>query len=410
MPVPKLRMQFSLDEPDNDGWHWLPDYSENLGKRLRRAYDLIHLARTAQNPSDYYMRARGVLQPFRQKKVCDEQQLRMQYALALVYAGEQDQVDALTCVDEALGLAHDIGDLTAQITLSYLAGESFHFLDRHADAYLAYTYAVTALRTMDHYDGIPADADLELDLVLRQAWRAWEMGHIPTCMRSLEEAHALRAWWGPEATSEDASLIWLDAQMARVSGHPLRAVTLASQAADLCLAQGKAINAGRMQTILAESALDVVEMALRLRDPHASSSAMPFLWADPTAAAREDPDALLARAMAAARRGLAIAREMHDEAGIAMARLALLRGQRLRAGTGSPAAIAEIEQIAHAARLRADPAAFGRAQTAIGDELAARDLLEGASLAYYRGLLTLQEHGYGGLALWPAAALTHLSS
>lgn len=398
------RLRSSLDEPDNDRWHEDPNYQPDLAKTLRYAYALIHDARTAPDHSDYHLRAYAILREFKDRHVCAEQRLRLQYALALACTGENDLPYALDYLDHALELADRLGDWAALTELSYLAGSVLHHLFRHRDAYVAYGEALAALRQLER-DGTPADAEFELDLVLRHAWRAWELGMVPASLRGLDEAYALRARWVSDAALDAASLAWLDAQLARVRGQPVRAVALAKAAADTYLAHGKTGNAGRIQVFTAECMFDVAEVAWSLRGSGAPSSAMPPIPADPASVLREDPSAMYAHAMGMARQGLEILRQSGDVAGVSLGRLTLRRGRRLGAGTGTAVAIREIERIARGARMNGDMATVGRAQAALGDELIALDRLEHARTLYYRATLTFQEFGFGGLAIWPNAAL-----
>src|SRR6185437_11937770 len=124
--------------------------------------------------------------------------------------------------------------------------------------YEVYQDALSALQRLAR-DDVPVDPIFELDLVLRSAWCAWELGWFPVCLRHIDEAYTLRATWAPDTAEEAASLTWLDAQLSRVLRQPARALDLAAAAADLLLTHGRPVNAGRAHTILAESALDIVE-------------------------------------------------------------------------------------------------------------------------------------------------------
>lgn len=396
------RLRSSLHAPDSDTWRHQRDYSPALAVALRRAYQEIQNARAGM---EGYLLAYARLQPFRDQIVCDEQRLRLEYALALVYSGEEAFPQALDCLIAALALAERLNDLVAQVELGYLAGAILVLLSHHVSAYLVYHEALKTLQGLEHGDG-PVDPVFELNMTLRLAGCAWELGWFPVCLRHIDEAYALRATWASDAALETATLAWMDAQLARVRSRPAQAFSQATAAAEFFLSLNQPLNAERSQTIAAECALDLTE-AFGLH----TSGILPQLLAQPMPQrgeefSRERLGLVMRQAGAAVKRGLALAREIHDEVGVGMARLAQLRYDRAL-GREAPAekGIAQIEAVMRTARRLGDMALLGRAETALGEELVAAGRLDAARATYERARRLLEEHELGGLALWPRCAL-----
>jgi tetratricopeptide (TPR) repeat protein len=399
------RLQSSLSLPDAHGWRRRRTYSFPLADALRGAY--LSLRHATHDPNGYWS-AYVALVPFRNRTVCAEQRLRLEYALGLAYTGEEALPQAHESLMKALDIAESLGDLTAQAELAYLTGAILHRLTQHAAAYRFYDYALAALNHLD-WTGTPADPVFELDLVLRLAGQAWELGWFSTSLRYLDTAYELRATWVPDAAPEAATLAWLDAQLARVRSRPIQAFHQSQAAAALFLDLNQPLNAGRIHTIAAECALDVAEMqgaGSMQRDPGIpGSQRMPR--ATHLDGRAPDPRTALAQARTLARRGLKLAQAASDPIGASMARLALQRRERL-VGHTHPAgyAIAEIEKLARLARRLGDISLLGRAETTLGEALTAAGRHEAGLTAFRRALRLLEEHELGGLAFWPRRALT----
>lgn len=414
MTASSRRLHSSLDRPDDPAWHTRRLYSPDLAGALTQAYRNIRRAQT--HPEGYFEAFRALV-TFRDQPLCAEQRLNLEYALALAYAGEGAAAYALDCLARAWELAERLSDRAAQVEIGYLAGGIWHWETCHSEAYAVYQDAFDALRSLGRGDDEPADPVFALDLTLRMAWRAWELGWFPVCLRHLDEAYALRARWAPAAAKEAVSLAWLDAQLSRIRGRPDRARDLAAAAAELALTHEGPLNAGRAHTILAESTLDVVPL---LSTPGASSvedARQSDNWhSDLRRSLRvaETPTQLLGRARQAAYQGLTLAREADDQIGAAMAQLALRRvslsrrvmDQREAEGESGIRAAA---RLLRTARRLGDVSLQGRAQTALADELAAAGRLEAARATYHRAALSLEEHELGGLAVWPRRALQSLA-
>jgi hypothetical protein len=389
----RRRLRSSLHIADSSAWRHESHYSYGLADALIQAYAAVQ---GGQQSPDRYLAAYAALVPYRDRPLCAPQRLHLEYALALAYAGEEAVPQALECLAQAAEIAEKLDDAAAQAEIGYLAGALCHLVTRRADAYAVSADALACLDAL-RQDDEPADALFELDLTLRLAGHAWELGWFTTCLRHLEHAHALRAKWVPDAAQEAALLAWLDAQLARVRGRPSQAVQLATAAADLLLNLDQPLNAGRCHTVAAECGFELIE---ELRSP-STATRLPF-----DAAITFDQARLLSAGRASARRALELARVAQDSIGVGMAQLALRHGARLDGDAGEDGSgLAAVEAVAQIARWTGDVSLGGRVETARGDELAATGDGEAALNAYRRALRLLEEHDLRGLAFWPRMAL-----
>jgi tetratricopeptide (TPR) repeat protein len=382
------RLTSSLHVPDSAAWRAARYYRPALAAALQFAYVALH---DPSRGGDRFFDAYVALLPHRGQLLCDEQHLHLDYALALAYAGEEAIPQALQCAASAMETAERLGDFAAQAELGHLAGKLLYLTSHNARAYDLFSRALQALHGLEQ-GGVPADAVMELDLLTRLGWRAWDLGRFPTSRWHLDEAYGLRARWASEASIEAASISWLDAQLARVQGRPDQAVLLIRPAAQLLHSQGQTLNAARAYAILADSALDLVEA----RNQRGNGGLSREL---------QDPAALLALSMEAAERATNLAGEAGDVGGAEMAQLAKRRAIRLRRhGRGSSSGVKAIEHVMRVAQRVGDVALIGRALSALGDELAAQGLRDAARAAYVRARRILEEHDLAGLALWPRRA------
>jgi hypothetical protein len=354
---------------------------------------------------DPYFSTFVMLAPFRTRMVCDQQRMNLEFALALAFAGDDSAPQALSCLSSAWDIAHLLHDWGAQAEIGFLAGALWQGQGYYREAYAIYLDALEALQCLERKDG-PADPAFELDLVLRLAWCAFDLGWFPISLRHMDEAYTLRAVWVPDAAEQAASLCWLDAQLARVRAQPARALQLAAAAADLLLTHGRPINRGRIHVVLAESALDVLEIA------HAPAASWD-LWL-PLSAARSavhhSPASLLTQAREAASVALEVAQDVSDPIGVVLARLTLRRTRRLSGReSGEDGGVAAAEKLLRTAQRLDSPLLVSRTEVVLADELLAAGRLEAARAIYYRAALRYEEYHVGGLAFWPRRALQHLA-
>ena len=221
MAITGRQLRSWLHVADHPSWHEKPHYSHSLAHALGRAYRQLHFARELPDP---YYATFAALAPFRDRLVCQEQRLNLQYALALAYTGDDSAPEALSCLFSAWDIAELLRDWAAQAEMGYLEGVLWFMAGQLLDSYEAYVGALQRLQRVMR-DDVPADPVFELDLNLRMATCAWDLGWFPVCLRHLDESRHIRACWAPDAAEEAASLAWLDALLARVRGRPVRCPT-----------------------------------------------------------------------------------------------------------------------------------------------------------------------------------------
>ena len=398
MPQLGQRLHSWLHVADHPSWHHQPHYSSPLAHALAYAYVQLRTARERPEP---YLSAYAALAPFRHQLVCREQRLNLEFALALAFAGDDCIQQALACLSIAWEIAERLHDWAAQSEVGYLAGALLQVANSFTDSYAVYQDALEALRRLARDDG-PADPAFELDLVLRLAGCAWELGLFPMCLRYVDEAYTLRAIWASDAAEEAAHLAWIDSQLARVQRQPVRALKQATAAAELLLTHGSPINKGRGHTVLAECALDLLE----LTHAPAGSQHLERLPAVASHIVQPSPTDLLAQARTAARFALDVAQDIHDPIGVALARLVMRRAARLshrQSANGN--GVAAIEKLLRTARRLDDPALLGRTEMALADELLAAGRPEAAHVTYWKAMRRFEEYHLDGLAFWPRRLL-----
>jgi hypothetical protein len=341
------------------------------------------------------------LAPFRSQLVCLEQRLNLEFALAMVFAGDESTQQALSCLSIAWEIAECLHDWAAQSEVGYLAGALWWMAGDVNDAYAVYQDALEALRRLARDDG-PADPTFELDLVLRLAGCTNEMGLFPISLHYINEAHELHATWAQDAAEEAAHLAWIDSLLARVQGQPVRALKQATAATELLLAHGSPINKGRGHIVLADAALDLLELS----QTPARSRNLEQRLDEANHIAQPSPLDLLAQARTASRYALEVAQDIHDPIGAALARLVMRRASRLsQPQSANGSGVAAVEKLLRTARRLGDSALLGRTETALADELLAAGRPDAARVTYWRAMRRFEEYHLGGLAFWPRRVL-----
>lgn len=399
----------SLHSPDSEHCQSFRTYSPRVREALSIAYTHLH---NPQASIEERYDAYAALITHRKGATCPDQLMRLEYALALAYSGDSSIPEALDALSVTLELASLLDDHGAQAEASYLAGALFHSLARHSAAYDAYGEARDQLHLFEE-DTRVRFPDHELDIVLRMAGHALDLGWLATCRRHLDEADVLRADCEPDDMSLTGALAWLDAQLACDRDDPVRAVHQGEAALAVYEQLDQPVNKDRLSSLVAELLCDYVEVSGW--QPNTSSGAFPT--GDPAphparfAAGKLDPNDMLRRARLLAQGGRMLARQERDAIGVGMAELALDRVYRLmgryRAFEGS---IAEIEGVMRIARQVNDMSLLGRAETALGDTLCAAGRVEAACLSYFRAQTLLAEHQLDGLAVRPRRALGALTT
>src|SRR5262249_53753813 len=203
-----------------------------------------------------------------------------------------------------------LADHAALAELSNLAGAASYMLTEFADARAYYAEGIHAARMLEEPAG-PADPIFEIDLLVALSGLDFELGDFARAALTLTEAQWLLDRWAPGACAEEAGIAWISAQIARTTGQPAEGLPLAMKAAHILSQLGSANASGRIQTIVADIALDLAETF-------------------PLAGYPRLRDAFVSQAQPYATRAIQLAETSGDITGKGLAQLALQRCQRLR--------------------------------------------------------------------------------
>jgi hypothetical protein len=313
--------------------------------------------------------------------------MNSEFILAQAYASEENLAEAADSTETALEVAHMLKDQPAEVELQYLRGNVADAELEIAQARDYYTASLQTLRSLA-VDATPIDPAYELTLLIRATAMSFELAHYDAAYSYLSEALVLRDGWLPEAKKESAYIVWLGAQLLRWQGGLNEALSTAIAAADQLLNSGPLMMAGRIQTIVAETALDLADTFARQDAPGGRQAF-----------------ATLARPYA--RRAVQLAHETSDRIGALLARLVAARVDRLLTTSGSR--IQVVEAIVRAAKRAGDDAVLGRALTVLGKEFEAELSLDAACDCYQQAWQLLENHQLYAMALVPRRAFLQLN-
>lgn len=380
-------LRSSLQTADALSWREEAGYSHEAAAALGKAY--VALGRTRSDPHAY-RRAYAAVIGLQTHRLSLQQRMNVEFVLAQAYASEGDYPQAKSSAETALEITELLDDSSAQIELRFLRGSISQASIRLREACSDYEIGLSLLRELRRDDRTPqpVDPEYEIDLLIRLAGVTIELSDYDTGLASLERAHMLHTVWTPDARTSASYIAWLTAQLMRYHGELDEAVTTITSAANLLRDDDSPINKGRVQSLVAETALDRVEAGM-------------------VAGVTEDRETLLSVAAPSARRALALAKGIGDSTGAHIARLALLRIDRLRGVPDNR--LPAIEKALRHARKTDDAALTGRALTALGDDHIAKGEREAARVCYRRAWRLLEEHELLSMAAAPRRAYALLS-
>ncbi|MEO7000326.1 MAG: hypothetical protein ABI068_00785 [Ktedonobacterales bacterium] len=417
------RLRSSLQTPDESAWGHDTRYSKSLAEALREAYRLFQVA---PHKVDTHFQAYMLLTRFRGDDLCPEQRLRLEYALALTYAEEEATHQTLECLSNAYDIAAKMTRLPALVEIGLLKGGLLQGDTQYDAAYYAYGEALIGLQLMTRTGpNGHADPGMEMDLLMRMMGCAWERGNFPTALHHLEEARSIHGAFLAGDMSREATLNWLNAVLARAMGAPMKAFSLATLARNVYLHLPLSWNTGRIHTIVADCALDILEarqaISVRMVAPGDAVDRVLLFSPDlpggfneaPQEILRLDPDLILNHAADAAQTAFEFAQAAVDSAGAELARLAMQRSDRVarRIGVRHGGAKRDLhlaQRMTQTAQSLGDVLLRGRAVTALGDALLAEGDIDAARTSYRQACGLLGGYGFGGHALWPRRALIAL--
>jgi tetratricopeptide (TPR) repeat protein len=378
-------LRSSLQIPDDPAWSGAAGYFPPLAAALDRAYRF--LKRAPSHSDDYYAAYREVI-PYRSLPVSLQQQMHLEYVLAQAYMGTGDLPEALASANKAMELAEDLHDHTAGVELWYLGGAAKVIQNAPREAADYFVRSLVTLWDLDQGDG-PVDPAFELDLLIRLAATEYEQANYDSSALYLHEARALARTWVPDDTLQSATIVWLDAQLLRWAGDLSKALSTAMGSAEIFDRMApSSTSAGRIQIIVAETALDLAESFASDPPSHAQL-------------------AYVGLAESYAQHGRDLCRASDDAIGQGLAQLALQRIGRLRGQ--SEHRIGVIEDVARTARQVGDIALLGRSQASLGDEFETLRQYTAARNSYQRAWRLLEEHDLRAMAKWPHRSFLHLA-
>ena len=315
-----------------------------------------------------------------------QQRIHMDFALALCYLGEEEIALALGSLDNALEEGRMLGDLPAQIQLNHLsglarfAGTQFSHAQENFLAGLEMLYAINDSVSFSGWD-------LIIELLTRLGALEYELGFFTDSEQFLREASSLLTARTPEDSMSAATIAWNFIQHHRSHGNLEHALKTAQSAGAIFAEREMPTASGRLQTIVADVALDLAE----------------------SFSLEAETDARIAYITLArpyAQRGIEQTKSAGDLIGEGLARLAALRLDRLRGKERNR--LASLNALERKARSIGDPALIGRLWTAQADEFAAAGNIEWARNRYYKAQRHLEEYELMAMARAPLRARLRL--
>lgn len=372
------RFHYSISLPDHSGWHQDTGYSTLVASNLTQAFALVrHSSREASG----FARALSMIRPFLDAPMCLHQRLRVFYLVALARSAIGHQDAALFWLDEMLNLTDQVRDTSDLADAYHLRGGINRALSHLQDASADYRTCLALLADQAERDPLaPAQVAIALKVHAELAGFEFFLGHYELAQQLTNEARHL-LHHDTSHTIEKATVSWIQSLLDRWAGRPEQAVEHARFAADVFTELSSPASAARIQTVLADTTLDIAE-----RIPTGSERAL--------ALKRSWPHIQLA---------LNLAKEAQDQPGLGPARLARLRYLRLRGA--DQARLPAIERIARLGERLADEGLIAQAFTAMGDECLASGDRTGARAHYRDALGVLDGSDVSAVGKWALRAL-----
>ncbi|HEX6796680.1 MAG TPA: hypothetical protein VF116_03070 [Ktedonobacterales bacterium] len=350
----------SLDRPYDRLVLPEPGYSWFVERHLIKGYRLLKVGGSHPNA---YLRAHEQASACLGRDMSIRQRMRVFYLLGSVLIAGEALDRGIMYLEQAMMSAALVHDWLAWAELAYLAGSAEQARDRFNAASTYFAEGLDLLHEAFREDG-PVAADLELDLSVGAAGSAYISDDHTDALLHLGIAHSLLDYV-PSHQVRLGSINWIHALILRWQGHSAAALPYAVQA-DGAYEQATTPTArqshGRLQTVTADIALDIVEEL-------------------PEGSAR---DALLAFSEGLPARARTVARRYDDEIGAYLAALTRARWDRL--ADRNVATHDAIWDVVQGAKRIGNAALLAQAGTAWGLELVSRGWRE-VGLDQYRQTL-----------------------
>jgi tetratricopeptide (TPR) repeat protein len=357
----------SLYTSDLPAWRAYPDYSVPVAAALDRAY--VILFGPIDSPRRYEAALHAV-ESVQNLPMCPPQRLRIDFVKSVVYANLSENVPSLEAIDEAIAGAEALQDTASLRDGLHFRGPILRRVSLLEQAAEDYQRALTLQRELGEVIGA-FDPVFELDLLSQLVGYTFYSGHYDAAEQTLEEAHTVAARTPRLSTSRKGKLLLArldlgEAHLLRWRGEAALALEPASRASAVFTELGSPSNAGRVESMLSDCALDVAERV----------------------AQGTHRDSLLRLARRHIDLARAFAQEGEDQMSTWMIRLREARYSRLvRANEDRIAAILKIARLAQAVE---DEVMLSEAFTFLGDELASQGEIESA-LNRYREAIAVME-------------------
>jgi tetratricopeptide (TPR) repeat protein len=371
------RLESSLRTPLHPCWEEEEGYSPLVADELRRIIALLRYDRERdflrgdrERALHPYVQERDAgLQAFDRALAClnrpqsPHQRLQVFYALGLAYLHLGESKSAQESVESALELATHLPDLAATAELHYQAGS---LACSRGDYKAGADYLSSARALLIHLgeEDDPADTALMIDALTTHALCVYTMQAYPAAWAAIDEARLLVSR-PPGDPLRAGALALLAGLLHRWTGDPARGLQEVMAGAEAYAEWGVTrvhkLYLARLQRVTAECALDLAEGSA----PHLTGFGR---------------DAYLSIARPAIERAVAIAKQTSDLSGEGMALLVQARDERLRRQQTDR--LTTIHSVLDRADQLDDPALAILAQTARGQELAARNEREAALDAF----------------------------
>lgn len=326
------------------------------------------------------------------KDLSRRQRLHVLYVTALAQAAQDPSLAAVGTIDAALLLADELDEFEAQAELFVLRAsvnrailqvpDAARDLQRYLDLMVVHHQATPDEAT----PAIPDGADDLIDVLLHLAGSEFVLGHYDDASQLLDQVE--RFFSRAAGTDLQLALLnWTRALLLRWRGLYEVALVHAMAAADVYASAGEPGSASRIQTIVAEIAMDLAE---RFRRQHQMQACASFLvLAEP----------YLQRAVDLARLNAIESSEV----------MALITETRLHVLLGHPGDRKPLlRRCASRARQHQDNAVVAQAYTALGGEYEAVGNIRLAVRWYEKALAILNEAQLAALGVWAQRALWRL--
>jgi tetratricopeptide (TPR) repeat protein len=355
----------SLHWPDHPIWRSDSHYSDAAAHGLITAY--AHITGADTRP-DNFISAYLCVAPFKNARVSVHQRMHILYVLSKAYASDGSYAEAHRSLSEAIESALQLHDDGALTELFSLRGAACQGMDAYAEALDDTRMSLAFLRNHSERAANHNRA-LELAPLVRMAAYAYMLMLFEASEQMLREAEEL-ARQAPAAGMQALGIFdWVQALHARTRGELDRALHCAMRAADAFHIGTNLSSSSRVQTHVAETALDMAALF-------------------PSNSLSDARTAYLKLAGDYMRRGLSIARQGHDVTGACFARLTKCRYAWLT--QPGERTLAKIGDVARQALKLGDMGLLGQAQTALGEAHRALGNREVALKWYGQALETLR--------------------